>query len=228
MASIRDRIESAVSVVIGIAAVVVAVTAVMNTVRARAIPTVRGSETKFEERWEQYLSYGSNFGDKDAPVSIIEFVDFECPGCRGFERAFSALPPELSAKTRLTLIHFPLDYHRFAPGAGLAFECAAAQGRANEMRSMLFELQDSLGLLDFDEIARRVSVADLSAFRTCVEERHPAARLDSGRVAGERMGLAGTPTILINGWRLGFTPNASQLKEIVEGFAEGRTPSFDK
>lgn len=221
----RAAFETALSTVIAMAAVVIAATTVRTALRppqadnqaARAAPT-------YVKDWRELLALGTTMGHADAPVSIIEFADFECPACRQFEMALQSLPDSLASKVRLTLVHFPLPYHRFAVPAAIAFECAAAQDRAVAMRQVLFLRQDSLGLLPWTQMAARAGVDDISTFDKCIASRANMPRVDSGVAASERLGLRGTPTLIVDGWRFDHVPTARELDSIIVTLAGGTSP----
>jgi protein-disulfide isomerase len=212
----RAAFETVISTVIAAAAVVIAATTVLSALRPpRADREVARAAPTYVEDWRDLLALGTPMGHAEATVSIIEFADFECPACRQFEVALQSLPDSLASKVRLTLVHFPLPYHRFAIPSALAFECAAAQDRAVAMRQVLFMRQDSLGLLPWSQMAARAGVSDIVSFDTCVASRAYMARVDSGAAASERLGLRGTPTLFIDGWRFDHVPAGSELGAIV-------------
>lgn len=137
-------------------------------------------------------------GDPDAPVTVIEYADFECPYCAAAAPVLKQLVEESDGAARLVFRHFPLaGNHPHALTAALAAEAAGAQGAFWPMHDLLFARQDRLGDV---------------ALRTYAEE----LGLDGGRVVGEaaqqfaakvaadfELGLAdevaGTPTVVVDG-----------------------------
>lgn len=118
--------------------------------------------------------------------------------------------------------HFPLNGHRFARAAALAGDCAAAQGRFAEMKEQLFARQDSFGLKPWREYAVAAGVDRIDSFDACLEARDDA-RIREGLAAGARIGVAGTPTVVVNGWKLARPPRLEQLREMAERAKRGES-----
>lgn len=176
-------------------------------------------------RWEEIVSEGVAFGDADAPITLIAFSDFECPACRRFEGEFAALDDSLRNQVKYVFLHLPLSYHRFAQPAAIAFECANRQGRGIAMRQTLYALQDSLGLVQWWHIAGQAGVEDSVAFAQCIQLAPDAPRIASNSELGARIGAHGTPTVIINGWKLSQTPSRVELAELIGVLRKGGDPS---
>jgi diadenylate cyclase len=147
-------------------------------------------------------------GDRDhvrgaatAPVTLVEYGDFECPYCGRMYPVVKELRKRAGDRLRVVFRHFPLDsVHPHARRAAEAAEAAAAQGRFWEMHDLLFENQDDLD----DEALRRYAARlglDLARFEDDLAERRHAPRVREDRLDGERTGVEGTPTFFINGAR---------------------------
>lgn len=166
--------------------------------------------------WEALLAGGHHRGSPTAPVTIVTFVDFQCPACRvfalGAERSVRDRYPRL---VRWIVRNLPLQYHRLAYPAAKAAECAGRQDQFETMYNNLFEKQDSLGLKSFREFATESGVDDLQSFDRCMSNDDVDTDIDEDiRVAG-MAGARGTPTVIINGLRLGKTPNEDELLLLV-------------
>jgi diadenylate cyclase len=147
-------------------------------------------------------------GDRDhvrgaatAPVTLVEYGDFECPYCGRMYPVVKELRKRAGDRLRVVFRHFPLDsVHPHARRAAEAAEAAAAQGRFWEMHDLLFENQDDLD----DEALRRYAARlglDMARFEDDLAERRHAPRVREDRLDGERTGVEGTPTFFINGAR---------------------------
>jgi protein-disulfide isomerase len=145
----------------------------------------------------------------------LEFGDFECPACRGFYQAEKEVLPHHASDVALYFRHWPLPYHRFAYPSARAAECAADQGKFAEYHNMLYEHQDSLGLISFDDFANRAKVPDLEKFGKCVRQTGRVAAIDSGSALAMRIGAQGTPAIIFNGILLSFTPDSARLEMLI-------------
>ncbi len=147
-------------------------------------------------------------GPEDAPITLVEYGDFECPYCR---QAYRQLPAVLrTGRVRLVFRHFPIaEIHARAEPAAVAAEAAARQGRFWEMHDRLFEHPDRLGDNDLVEHARVLRL-DLDGFKSDLEDHELRRRVQSARAEGERSGARGTPAFFVNGrrfegaWRLLF------------------------
>jgi protein-disulfide isomerase len=178
----------------------------------------------FVRDWKEGLSKGVRFGAADAPVQLIEFADFECPFCAEFEKALQPLHEKYPGGIGLTYVHFPIRGHRFAIPAARVAECAGEQGRFEAMHDQLFEGQDQFGLKPWDDYATAAGVADLPAFDACIKKSDPIPRVEEGKALGAKLDVQGTPTVIINGWKLGHPPSAEELEGMVKAILAGRSP----
>ena len=159
-------------------------------------------------------------------VLVVEFSDLECPFCRRFHTALAAAVDSIGPeKFKMHFAHFPLPQHRFAIPAAKAAECARTQGKFNQFVASVFSSQDSLGLKEWTQIAHDAGVADTSALARCtLLQAMPTAIVD-GIASGKRLGVKGTPTVIVNGWRFSIAPYDSigaVLRRAVSGEAYQR------
>lgn len=178
----------------------------------------------FIKGWRADLTEGARIGGADAPVQIIEFGDFECPYCGEFNKNLKIVQKRNPNEVALTFIHFPLLGHRFALPAARVVECAAGQGRFEAMHDQLFERQEDFGLKPWSDYARAAGVRDLAAFDACIKKTDPIPRVEEGKALGARLDVQGTPTIIINGWKLGHPPTEAELDQMVQGILAGKSP----
>lgn len=172
--------------------------------------------------WQRFGTAGQRMGSEAARVTLVEFSDFECPVCRSFtlgalSGAMKAFPNDLAVVYR----HWPLAYHRFAYPAARAAECAASQGAFTAMHYALFERQDSLGLKPFRQYAADATVPDLDAFDACVAAPGTVAAIDADSAMARVAGGGGTPTIILNGWRLPGAPDSARLHRYISVLLAG-------
>ena len=140
-------------------------------------------------------------GPPDAPVTLLEYGDYQCPYCGAAHPIVKALQRRLGDTMRFAFRHFPLaTIHEYAEGAAEAAEAAGAQGKFWAMHDMLFENQPNL---DFDSLVAYATELGLDAERFALElENHVhAPRVREDFVSGIRSGVNGTPTFFINGMR---------------------------
>jgi protein-disulfide isomerase len=183
---------------------------------------------RYVKEWRADLAHGMNMGAGDAPVQVIEFGDFECPFCASFHKDVNALRARYPNQVTLTYVHFPLPMHRFAEPAARAAECAGDQGRFEAMYDLLFEHQDQFGLKPWSEFAAEAGVSDGAAFETCIKRTDPIPRVTEGKALGKLVDVQGTPTIVINGWKLGRPPTLDELDRMVKAILAGKSPVTGK
>lgn len=182
----------------------------------------------FVEDWLAYGAKGIRQGPENAPVQLIEFADFECPFCSNFHRELSVVRKRYPDQIALTYIHFPLPMHRFAVPAARAAECAYDQGRFERMQDLLFDQQNTFGLKTWSEFATDAGVPDLAAFEACTKNPRAVPRIEDGRALGSLLNIAGTPTLLINGWHLPKPPTTDELDRMIKRILSGQSPLSDE
>lgn len=155
-------------------------------------------------------------------MQIVEFGDLECPFCALFHLRLDSLPAHMRREVAITLIQYPLSYHRFAVPAARALECANAQGRFGEFVAAVFKKQDSLGLKSFGAFAAKAGVADTSRLVSCTRRPGEPVSVSRGRALATKLGVRGTPTVLINGWRFSVAPGVARLNEVINDVLAGR------
>jgi Na+/H+ antiporter NhaA len=140
-------------------------------------------------------------GAEDAPVTLVEYGDFECPHCGQAEPVIRGLLREFGAELRFVFRHLPLtDVHDHAEMAAEASEAAAAQGEFWEMHDLLFDHQRAL---DFDDLLAYAGELglDVDRFERDLMSRRHALRVALDVESAEQSGVAGTPTFFVNGRR---------------------------
>jgi protein-disulfide isomerase len=140
-------------------------------------------------------------GPATAPVTLVEYGDYECPFCGAAHRRVERVLQVMGNDLRFAFRHFPLSQiHPHAYQAAEAAEAAGAQGRFWEMHDLLFENQDRLGLRDLIGFAGALGL-DLERFVTDLRGHAHAGRLREDFLSGVRSGVNGTPTFFVNGLR---------------------------
>jgi len=140
-------------------------------------------------------------GPANAPLTLVQYADFQCPHCAAAYPEVAAIANELSDSLRLVLRHFPLSQvHPQAQRAAEAAEAAAGHGRFWEMASLLYENQEELDDHSLGRYARKAGL-DLKRFRKELSSGVHAPRVRADYLGGVRSGVNGTPTFFINGKR---------------------------
>jgi len=140
-------------------------------------------------------------GELNAPVTVVEFTDFQCPACAGMQPVLDQVLPTYGNRVRFVVRNFPLAKHVNARKAAEAADAANAQGKFFEYTTILFKRQSALDVPSLKKYASEVGLdrarfdADLDGGKYADEVKHD---LDDGAING----IDSTPTIFINGVKL--------------------------
>jgi protein-disulfide isomerase len=140
-------------------------------------------------------------GPADAPVTLLEYGDFECPYCGRAEETIRELLVSAGSDVRYVWRHLPLnDVHPRAQLAAEATEAAADQGRFWEMHDALLADQDALRVSDLERVAAEIGL-DVERFTDDLHSHRQAGRVLADVVSADESGVSGTPTFFVNGRR---------------------------
>jgi Na+/H+ antiporter NhaA len=155
-------------------------------------------------------------GPDDAPVTLVEYGDFECPFCGQAESVIRELLTSYGDDVRYVWRHLPLnDVHPSAQLAAEASEAAAAQGKFWEMYDILLGHQGELAPRDLARYAAELDL-DIERFRDELHRREYAARVSEDVATADESGVSGTPTFFINGRRHYGVYDIDTLSEAVQ------------
>ncbi len=164
------------------------------------------------------------YGPSDAPITIIEFSDYECPYCqRWFEQVWLRLRQEYAGQVRLVYRDLPLPGHPNAVPSAEAANCAGEQGKYYEYHDLLFNGELGLNPGAYQEYAAQVGL-DQAAFQTCVEERRFRAEVEADVAYAAQIGISSTPTFFINGIPLVGAQPYEVFQQVVEMELAGKIP----
>jgi protein-disulfide isomerase len=136
-----------------------------------------------------------------APVTLVEYGDFECPYCGRAHGILQSIEEELGSQLCFVFRHFPLaTIHPHAEAAALAAEAAGAQGKFWEMHDALYTNQHALEDDDFLDYAQALDL-EMTEFEETVRTAKDLPRIKEDFMSGVRSGVNGTPTFFINGER---------------------------
>jgi protein-disulfide isomerase len=138
-------------------------------------------------------------GPADAPLTLVQYGDFQCPHCALAFQEVAPIVDELSDSLRFVFRHFPLtEVHPQAQRAAEAAEAAAKEGRFWEMASLLYENQEQFDDASLVGYAKKAGV-DPKRFKKELAAGVHAPRVRADFLGGLRGGVQGTPTFFING-----------------------------
>jgi protein-disulfide isomerase len=141
-------------------------------------------------------------GNPDAPVTLEEFGDFQCPPCGKFSEFVEELLKEYNSRLRLVFRNFPLSGHEHAREAALAAEAAGLQGKFWEMHDTLYREQETWTKAPnvrelFESYAGTIGL-DVAQFKKDIDGDKARERVDSDRALADFLGVKATPTLFIN------------------------------
>ncbi|HUL59806.1 MAG TPA: thioredoxin domain-containing protein [Anaeromyxobacteraceae bacterium] len=169
----------------------------------------------FEAPKVEVAAEGPAKGPAKAPITIVEFSDFQCPYCVRAEGTVKDLLAAYPDKIRLVYRDYPLPFHQNAEKAAEAAHCANDQGKYWEMHDKLFSSQERLAVPDLKGYARELGL-DGAKFDHCLDGNDKAKLVESNKKAGEEAGVNGTPAFFINGRVLSGALPLEKFKEVVD------------
>jgi protein-disulfide isomerase len=183
-------------------------------------PAARAGAAEITEvaQWRVMASTGIRFGPDSAPVVITQFSDFQCPYCRRLHATLREIARRYPTEVAFVFRHYPIDrLHPHAREAAYAAECANRWGVFPAFHDVVFTRQDSIGTIPWSDFATRAGIArtDLERFVLCMRDEAVQARVAEDSIAARQLYVRGTPTVLVNQWRLPGTPKLEQLDSVV-------------
>jgi predicted DsbA family dithiol-disulfide isomerase len=183
----------------------------LDVLRATADIGIELEPPRFE-----VASAGPALGPEQAPVTIVEFSDFQCPFCSRAEPIVRQVLERYPEQVRLVYRHMPLDsIHPRARPAAEAAVCAEEQGRFWEYHEKLFANQGALADQQLELYASELNL-DMEAFAQCLQRPEVKARVQGDVEAAEAAGVKGTPAFLVNGILLSGARPVEEFVRVIE------------
>jgi protein-disulfide isomerase len=158
---------------------------------------------------------GPSKGPANAPVTIVEFSDFECPYCVRAEDTVKEVLKQYEGKVRLVYRDFPLPNHAHAQKAAEAAHCAGEQQKYWEMHEKLFANSRALAVPALKGYAKDLGL-DAAKFEKCLDSGEKAGAVEAGRKAGEQAGVSGTPAFFVNGMMISGAQPVDAFKALID------------
>jgi protein-disulfide isomerase len=140
-------------------------------------------------------------GDKSAPVTIVEFSDFQCPYCSRLQPTLRDVLKAYPKEVKLVYKHFPLSFHKQAKNASKAAEAAREQGKFWEMHDVIYENFNKLTDKSFDEFAIKLGL-DMEKFKADYASTKYDKMIQDDINLARKAGVTGTPSLFMNGKRM--------------------------
>lgn len=154
-------------------------------------------------------------GPASAPVTIVEFSDYECPFCARVNPTLDQVRKTYGDRVKIVFKDFPLPNHPQAPKASEAGHCANEQGKYWELHDLMFANQRALTVPSLKQYAATLGL-DMAAFNQCLDSGKHAGLVAAGLAQGESMGVNSTPTLYINGRALIGAQPFEAFKQIID------------
>lgn len=168
-----------------------------------------------EERMTVETDDDPAIGPQDAPITVIEFSDFNCPYCQKFhDETFQALLDAYPGQIRFVYRDFPITSQESFRAAQAA-ECAGDQGAYWDYHDALFSGSAGLGLAAYEQYAQELNL-DVDALLACVEDGDFAAEVEADARYAAELGVTGTPTFFINGVPLVGAQPLSRFAQVID------------
>ena len=172
-------------------------------------------------------------GNPEAPLTLEEFGDFECPSCKNVATFLDKVVKEYQPSVRIIFRNFPLAMHQHSRDAALAAEAAGLQGRFWEMHDMLFREQavwrsaSDAGML-FNSYAETLGL-DLNQFRKDLKSDKVRQRIESDRARASERGVKVTPTVFIDKHQVGTNEGTPEkMNRLIDEVVKGVTSASEK
>ena len=162
------------------------------------------------------------YGKADAPVTIVEFTDFECHFCGRVQPALKKVLETYPNEVKLVFKNFPLSFHQHAREAHLAAMCAEESGKFWDYRNMLFSHQQALKREDLISYAKELGLKETS-FAQCLDSEKYGSKVEKDFQDGVEVGVMGTPTFFINGKRTSGAIPFEEFDQLVKKALEKKS-----
>lgn len=159
---------------------------------------------------------GFTRGPRDAPVTIVEFSDFQCPFCKTVVATLKQLAEKYPTQVKWTFRDFPIpSLHPAAPLAHEAARCAGAQGKFWDYHDVLFDRSPRASAQDLKQYANELKL-DEAAFNQCLDSGKYRTEVNADMQEGSRLGVTGTPTFFINGRLLVGNQPIGEFQKLID------------
>lgn len=156
-----------------------------------------------------------SLGPNNAPITIVEFGDFECPFCKRAQPILKEILAHYPKKVRLVYMDFPLPFHPHALDAAKAARCAGAQGKFWPYHDHLFADQAQETPKDLKNLAKKLGL-NTTEFDSCFEQARYQSAIERDIAQGKKLGVDGTPSFFINGRQVVGAQPFSTFQQVID------------
>jgi protein-disulfide isomerase len=161
-----------------------------------------------ETRAQIQMNDAPSVGDNNAPVTLVEYSDFECPVCKKLHDVLRGVLPNYAGKVRLVHKDFPIEQiHPWARTAAIAGRCAYQENHAAfwKIYDLIYDNQEVISAANaWTKVSDYAAQSGLNAetFKACMASPEPGADIDASRANGQLLEVTSTPTVFVNGRRM--------------------------
>jgi protein-disulfide isomerase len=156
-----------------------------------------------------------SLGAKDAPITMVEFGDFQCPYCRASENSVKEVRAKYGNKLRIVYMDFPLGIHEHAMDAANAARCAGEQDKFWQYHDAIFADQSKLAPADLKASAAKLGL-NAKKFDACLEKAKYQPQIQQDMAEATKLGVTGTPTFFINGREITGAQPAQKFEDVID------------
>ena len=160
-------------------------------------------------------------GPKDAPVTVIEFLDYQCGYCAKAHKTVGELRAKYPKQIRVVYKHHPLSFHKDAPLAARAALAADIQGKFDDMHEMLLQNRAKLKRGDLLRYATQLGF-DIADFRSMIDSEGLKGIVDDDTAVAQKIGATGTPFFLVNGRPLSGAQPRNIFERVIDEELSGK------
>jgi protein-disulfide isomerase len=170
---------------------------------------------------------GPAVGPASAPVTIVEFSDFQCPFCSRLLPTMEQVKAKYGDKVRIVFRQFPLNFHQFAQKAAEASLCANEQGKFWQMHDAMFQNQQALAV---EQLKAKAAELGLNGeqFNACLDQGKFVAQVQADMEEGTKVGVNGTPAMFINGRFLSGAQPLGEITKVIDDELQRKGGSSSK
>lgn len=154
-------------------------------------------------------------GNKNAPVTIVEFSDFQCPYCSQLQQTLTDVTNAYPSDVKLVFKHYPLPFHQQAMNAAKAAEAAREQGKFWEMHDLIFKNFNMLSEQSFKDFAQQIGL-NVEKFSADFSSNKYDKQIQQDMMLARSSDVTGTPTLFINGKRMQYR-SFNDFKQTIDG-----------
>lgn len=154
-------------------------------------------------------------GPAEAPVTIIQFAEYQCPYCGKARESLEEVEKTYPGKVKFVFRDFPLGFHNRAIPAAVAANCAEKQGKYWEVHDALMSNQRALEDADLERVAREAKL-DLEKWQACRKDPAMEAEIRKDMEDGQKAGVSGTPAFFVNGVFLNGAQPFERFKAVID------------